>query len=122
LSPPKEQAPSSSHREGYPQTPDGSQIIFAQQSFAQIVPDGDLLAGLFYARLFQLEPAQRGSFPNDLSDQRGQLLYALVRAVRDLPSSRPPGNRVEFQPSQVVSAALLWMMAQGLAERFRLIR
>ena len=97
---------------------DASQITLVQQSFAHLAPDGDLLADLFYARLFQLEPALRGSFPNDLSDQKGQLLYALVRAVRDLPSYRPHDGHIESERMELVGAALLWTLEQGLGERF----
>lgn len=97
---------------------DTYQITLVQQSFAQLAPDGDLLADLFYARLFQLEPALRGSFPNDLSDQKGQLLYALVRAVRDLPSYLPLGNQAQSQRMELVGSALLWTLEQGLGERF----
>lgn len=94
-----------------------AQINLIHESFARLAPDADLIADLFYARLFQLEPALRKRLPNDLSAHKGQLLYALSRAVRDLNLSRRV-QQVETTDITVIGAALLWTLELGLGERY----
>ena len=94
-----------------------TQINLIHESFARLAPDADLIADLFYARLFQLKPALRNRLPNDLSAHKGQLLYALSRAVRDLNvSSRV--QQAESTEHSVIGAALLWTLELGLGEQY----
>lgn len=92
-------------------------ILLVQQSFAHIAPQADLVTDLFFARLFQLDPTQRTPLPNDLRTLKGQFMYALARAVRDLNPSLPMGE-VEADGKEMVASALIWTLAQGLGEEF----
>ncbi len=101
-----------------PITSSAQHITLVQKSFAQIAPHADLVTDLFFARLFQLEPARRAPLPNDLRALKGQFMYALARAVRDLNPSRENGELQTTQDTQILTAALLWTLEQGLGEEF----
>ena len=92
-------------------------ILLVQQSFTQIAPQADLVTDLFFARLFQLDPARRAPLPNDLRALKGQFIYALTRAVRDLNLS-PAAGTGKSEKLETVSSALLWTLEQGLGEEF----
>lgn len=93
------------------------QILLVQASFAEIAPQADLVTDLFFARLFQLDPTRRAPLPNDLRALKGQFMYALTRAVRDLNPSLTMAT-VEAGNQGTVSNALLWTLEQGLGEQF----
>jgi hemoglobin-like flavoprotein len=93
-----------------------AQIHLIQDSFARLAPDADLVADLFYARLFQLEPSLRNRLPHDLSAHKGHLVYALSRAVRDLQVRQ--AQRCQCPDVEVIGAALLWTLELGLGEQY----
>jgi hemoglobin-like flavoprotein len=106
------------------------QIETVQESFEHVRPIADIAAGLFYERLFTLDPALRPMFKGDLGEQKRKLMTALAFAVagldkpeRMLPAVRQLGQRhmgYGVQPGHygTVGAALLWTLAQGLGEQF----
>ena len=60
------------------------QITLVQRSFALAVPVADLVADMFYDRLFDLAPELRSMFPADLAGQKKKLMAMLATAVVDL--------------------------------------
>jgi nitric oxide dioxygenase len=106
------------------------QIALVQESFAKVVPIADTAAGLFYGKLFELEPSLRPLFKGDLKAQGRklmQLIGAAVAGLRDLGSlvpavqalgKRHAGYGVQTAHYATVGAALLWTLGQGLGEDF----
>ena len=106
------------------------QIELVQSSFAQVLPIADAAAALFYARLFELDPALRPMFRGNLEEQ-GKKLMDMIRTVvgnlraldRIIPGVRALGSRhanygVKDEHYETVGAALLWTLEQGLGEAF----
>jgi len=106
------------------------QIALVQASFAQVLPIADTAAGLFYGRLFELDPSLRPMFKGDMEEQGRKLmtmlkvvvngltrLDQLVPAVQSL-GRRHAGYGVQDQHYDTVAAALLWTLAQGLGASF----
>ena len=105
-------------------------IALVQESFAKVAPIADTAARMFYKRLFTIAPALRPLFPDDLTNQRAKLMKTLALAVRGL--SRPEqvvpvveklGRRhlaygVEDAHYDIVGAALIWTLEQGLGDAF----
>lgn len=105
-------------------TPD--QIKLVQQSFAKVAPISEQAAVLFYDRLFEIAPAVRELFPNDMSEQRRKLMATLaivVNGLSNLEMILPAasslatrhvayGAKPEHYP--VVGKALLWTLGKGL--------
>ena len=87
---------------------------------------------LFYARLFELDPALRPLFTTDIQEQGRKLMQMIAVAVRGLdnldtlvPAVRALGKRhagygVQDQHYETVAAALLWTLERGLGEQFTL--
>ena len=107
------------------------QIALVQQSFKKIVPMKEVAAGLFYARLFELDPSLEPMFDKkDLKEQGHDLMEMLATAVNglsDLPSLLPVvrdlGVRhvdygVEPEHYRTTGSALLWTLEQGLGADF----
>ena len=63
---------------------DAGQIARIRHAFAHVARNADGFTVDFYARLFELEPATRALFPDDLSDQRAKLVRTLVMLVGNL--------------------------------------
>ncbi len=105
-------------------------ITLVQASFARVAPIADAAADLFYARLFELDPALRGMFPADLTEQKRKLMTTLTVVVNGLtrlealvPAVQALGRRhahygVKSEHYQTVAAALLWTLEQGLGAAF----
>ncbi len=106
------------------------QIAHVRSSWAKVAEIAATAADLFYARLFELDPALRPMFPADLSEQKKKLMAMLGRVVASLhdlpglvPTVRELGTRhvsygVEPGHYATVGAALLWTLQQGLGEGF----
>lgn len=106
------------------------QIRLLQDSFSELMPDADKLADLLYARFFQLDPLVRGIFPNDLRNQKLELLRAFVRLTQclDIPAERCRlmelcGRRharlgINAQHYETFAEALLWTLETDLGEDF----
>src|SRR5215831_5830248 len=102
------------------------QIKLVQQSFARVAPISDQAAVMFYDRLFEIAPAVRQMFPNDMTEQRRKLMATLaivVNGLSNLEMILPAasalatrhvayGAKAEHYP--VVGDALLWTLDRGL--------
>jgi len=107
------------------------QIELVQSSFAEVVPIAETAAGLFYDRLFELDPSLRGLFRGDLKEQGKKLMDMIAVVVvnlryidRIVPGVRALGKRhagygVQDEHYETVGAALLWTLEQGLGELFK---
>ena len=101
-----------------------------QSTWEKVVPISDTAASLFYGRLFELDPSLKALFPNDLTEQGKKLMTMITVAVRGLndleklvPAVQELGRRhvgygVKDEHYDTVGAALLWTLAQGLADAF----
>jgi hemoglobin-like flavoprotein len=106
-------------------TPLQKQLI--RTTWAQVTPIADSAAGLFYQRLFEIDPATRALFRDtDMASQRKKLLHVLNIAVSSLDNlgslmntvedlgRRHAGYGVKDMHYDSVGAALLWTLEQGL--------
>jgi hemoglobin-like flavoprotein len=107
-----------------------NQKSLVRETFAQVVPIADTAAGLFYGRLFELDPSLRPLFRTELGEQgkklmqmlgfcvsKLDLLEELVPAVKEL-GRKHEGYGVEEEDYATVGAALLWTLEQGLGPAF----
>lgn len=106
------------------------QIELVQSSFAEVLPIAETAAGLFYDRLFELDPSLRALFRGDMKEQGKKLMDMIAVVVvnlrhldRIVPGVRALGRRhagygVEDAHYETVGAALLWTLEQGLGELF----
>ena len=106
------------------------QIAHVQQSFAKVAPIAQTAAGLFYGRLFEMDPTLRPLFKGDMEEQGRKLmdmiavvvdgldrLDEIVPEVQDL-GRRHAGYGVEDAHYDTVGGALLWTLEQGLGADF----
>ena len=106
------------------------QILLIQASFAEVLSIADTAAGLFYGRLFELDPSLRLLFRGDMREQ-GRKLMTMLRVVVNglhrmdqlVASIQELGRRhaaygVADEHYETVGAALLWTLHQGLGERW----
>ena len=106
------------------------QIELVQSNWAAVEPISAQAADLFYGKLFELDPALRPMFPEDMSEQKKKLMDMLKIAVNGLtkleeivPAVRNLGKRhvdygVKDEQYGTVAAALLWTLEQGLGDQF----
>ena len=106
------------------------QIKAVQDSFAQVAPDRDHVAAIFYDRLFKLDASLQSLFTTDLAEQGRKLMAMLGLIVRSLdhvgglvPVLEAMGERhhsygVRNDPYDTVGAALLWTLETGLGAAF----
>jgi hemoglobin-like flavoprotein len=109
-------------------TPEQKTLV--QTSFAQVLPIADTAAGLFYGRLFELDPSLRPLFKGDIEEQGRKLMYMLRVAVSRLdqldeivPALQMLGQRhvnygIKDEHYDTVGSALLWTLEKGLGETF----
>ena len=107
-----------------------------------VLPIAETAADLFYRRLFELDPSLRTLFPSDMTAQKRKLMQSLHFVIRglDWPESAWAETvdekddvvlvvlalgrrhrqlyRVEDRHYDVVGAALMWTLEQGLGEAF----
>jgi hemoglobin-like flavoprotein len=107
-----------------------SDLRLIRETFALLAPITEQAAGLFYARLFELDPSLRQLFSGQMVDQGRKLMDMLAFAVHQLdqpdlllPAVRQMGARhtrygVRESHYETVGAALLWTLEQGLGPRF----
>ena len=107
-----------------------NQIARVQQSFKSVVPIAEIAAGIFYDRLFKLDPSLRGLFRGDMKAQGQKLMQALHIVVNGidrietiLPAVQDLGRRhvhygVQDSHYDTVGAALIWTLEQGLGDEF----
>ncbi|SFG88382.1 globin family protein [Methylobacterium gossipiicola] len=106
------------------------QITLVQDSFAKVRPIADTAADLFYGRLFEIAPAVRPMFPEDMREQKKKLMAMLSLAVTNLdkpdivvPALQKLGRQhaafgTEAAHYEPVGEALLWTLEQGLGPDF----
>jgi len=106
------------------------QIQMIQSTWIQVVPIADTAAGLFYGKLFELDPAVKPLFKGDMTEQGrklmktiGVVVNSLTRLEEILPTVQDLGKRhvaygVEPRHYDTVGAALLWTLEQGLGPAF----
>ena len=110
-------------------TPEQKKLI--KSTWAAVVPIADTAAGLFYGRLFETDPSTRPLFQStDMSEQRKKLMQALIVVVNGIddlgqiiPTVEQLARRhlaygVKDQHYDLVGAALLWTLEQGLGEQW----
>jgi hemoglobin-like flavoprotein len=61
-----------------------AKVALVQESYKKVAPIAEVAADLFYTRVFELAPAARAMFPDDLSDQKKKLMPMLGTAVTNL--------------------------------------
>lgn len=104
-----------------------AQKKLVQTTWTQVVPIADIAAGMFYDRLFEIDPTIRPMFrATDMTEQRKKLVQVLVVAVDGLDEletlvpkvedlgRRHAGYGVKDEHYDSVGAALLWTLEQGL--------
>lgn len=103
-----------------------NQIALVRTTFSKVLPIADPVAALFYARLFELDPALRPMFTSDLELQGRKLIQVLAFVVHGLdnlemlaPALRAIGRRhagygVTPEQYETVAAALLYALELGL--------
>jgi hemoglobin-like flavoprotein len=106
------------------------QKLLVQSTFAQIAPIADTAAALFYARLFELDPAIRPMFSSDVQEQGRKLMQTIAVAVHGLDNldalvpvvralgARHAGYGVQDRHYETVAAALIWTLKTGLGDAF----
>ena len=106
------------------------QIELVKKTWVMVVPISDKAAELFYGRLFELEPSYRAMFKHDMTEQGKKLMKTINIAVEALDDVEPlvptlkqmgadhAGYGVVDRDYNVVGAALLWTLEQGLGEAF----
>lgn len=105
-------------------------ILLVQLSWHRIIPIREAAAELFYAKLFELDPALRELFTGDMAQQGTKLVQMINTAVRGLdrldtllPAVRELGQRhvaygVRDEHYATVGKALLWTLEQALKDDF----
>lgn len=106
------------------------QVELVQTTWEQVVPIADTAAGLFYGRLFEMDPALRPLFTSDIKEQGKKLMQMITVAVRGLGDlgalvpavealgARHTGYGVKPEHYETVGAALLWTLEKGLGAAF----
>lgn len=106
------------------------QIQLVQESFAKVRPIADQASETFYQRLFEIAPAYRSMFKNDMRKQGAMLMSTLGLAVGSLnnletilPAVRSLGQRhsgygVTAEHYQPVAEAFLWTLEHYLGDAF----
>ena len=108
-----------------------SQVTLIRESWSAVEPIADTAAGLFYGRLFELDPAIERLFRRtDMAAQRKNLMQTLTVVVKSLdrldqivPAVQALGRRhagygVRETHYATVGSALLWTLEQGLGTAF----
>lgn len=107
-----------------------SHVTLVQATFDRILPISDVIADIFYRRLFDLDPTMRRLFHGDPGMQGKKLLDAvsiiignLNRPDRILPGIRALGRRhvaygVRSHHYTTFGEALIWTLEHGLGDAF----
>ena len=106
------------------------QVELVRSSWAKVTPISEAAAGLFYGKLFELDPSLKFLFDGDLTEQGKKLMMMINTAVNGLdrldeivPAVQQLGVRhisygVEDEHYDTVGAALLWTLGTGLGDNF----
>ncbi|MBC8790434.1 MAG: hemin receptor [Tagaea sp. CACIAM 22H2] len=106
------------------------QVKLVQESFKMVAPIADTAADIFYDRLFATAPQVRAMFPQDMKDQKKKLMQMIGTAVTNLHQvdkiadavaklgARHVKYGVKDEHYDIVGAALLFTLKQGLGDKF----
>ena len=106
------------------------QIEVVQASFAKVAPIAETAAGMFYARLFELDPHLKPLFKGDMKRQGMMLMSMIATAVRGLSNTeallpmvknlgrRHVGYGVKDSHYATVGEALIETLEKGLGKDF----
>jgi hemoglobin-like flavoprotein len=106
------------------------QIALVQSTYEKVHPIREVAAKMFYKRLFETAPQARPLFKGDMEQQGRMLMQALGFSVRGLDRPETILSAVQElgvrhldycsieEGYEVVGAALLWTLEQGLGEDF----
>lgn len=106
------------------------QVKLVQESFKSVAPIADAAADIFYDRLFATAPQVRALFPQDMKDQKKKLMQMIGTAVANLHQvdkiadavaklgARHVKYGVKDEHYDIVGAALLFTLKQGLGDKF----
>ena len=108
-----------------------NEIRLIRESWTAVEPIADVAAGLFYGKLFELDPAIERLFRRtDMAAQRKTLMQTLTVVVKSLdkldqivPAVQALGRRhagygVREEHYATVGEALLWTLERGLGDAF----
>ena len=107
-----------------------TEISLIQDSFQKVVPIADKAAEIFYAKLFELDPALQPLFKGDMKEQGKKLMSMIATAVNGLnnleaivPAVQSLGKRhrdynVPKESYDTVGSALIDTLAVGLGDAF----
>jgi hemoglobin-like flavoprotein len=105
-------------------------IALVRGSWQQVLPIKETAAGLFYGRLFELDPSLRPMFKGDLVEQGRKLMTMINMVVASLDNLGPLLERIEDLGRRhvdygvteahydTVGSALLWTLEKGLGAHF----
>lgn len=106
------------------------QIELVQSTFSTLQPMTETAGGLFYKRLFEIEPAAAGLFTGDMQQQSRKFMQVLAVAVGSLssmPTLVPIVQRLGLRHAHLgvteehydsVQQALLWTLALILQDKY----
>jgi hemoglobin-like flavoprotein len=106
------------------------QVELVQGSWKKVLPIADTAAGLFYGRLFELDPTLKPLFKSDIKEQGRKLMAMISVAVAGLtrldtivPAVQDLGRRhvkygVKDRHYDTVATALVWTLEKGLGDAF----
>jgi nitric oxide dioxygenase len=106
------------------------QVELVQESFAHVLPIADVAGLMFYERIFTMAPEARAMFGEDLALQASRTMGAVKTAVDGLDDIervapflvRLGARHVRYgvvpEHFDLVGAALIWTLEQGLGELF----
>lgn len=106
------------------------QIELVKSSWEKVKPISEVAAGLFYGKLFEIDPELKEIFSGDMTEQGRKLMAMINTAVNSLgnlsdivPAVQELGKRhidygVKDKDYDTVAEALIWTLGQGLGEGF----
>ena len=106
------------------------QVELVRASWGKVLPISEAAAGIFYGKLFELDPALKPLFKGDITEQGRKLMVMLGTVVSSLdnleaivPAAQASGKRhvgygVTEEMYDTVAEALIWTLGQGLGDDF----
>lgn len=106
------------------------QIELVKSSWEKVKPISEVAAGLFYGKLFEIDPELKKIFSGDMTEQGRKLMAMINTAVNSLgnlsdivPAVQELGKRhidygVKDKDYDTVAEALIWTLESGLGEGF----
>ena len=120
--------PAIKHAEENTVTP--AQVELLQKTWQMVLPHKEIVAEMFYNKLFEMDPSVRPMFKNDMKRQGDVLISTLTPIVHLIDKADQITPILEYMGKthvnygvvpehyKTVGAALLWTLEQGLAEAF----